>query len=118
LRKLVEAGLELHNETKELMREGVMASEVVKAFLKSAEKKGVIRNILYGPCHGIGLMEVEPPWMEPTSEYLLKENMTFQVDTFLYTEEYGLRWEDAVRVTKNDVEKFCTRWEELLELAY
>jgi Xaa-Pro aminopeptidase len=63
-------------------------------------------------------MEVEPPWMEPTSEYPLKENMTFQVDTFLYTEEYGLRWEDAVRVTKNGVEKFCTRWEELLELAY
>jgi len=118
LRKLVEAGLELHNETKELMREGVMASEVVKVFLKSAENKGVIRNILYGPCHGIGLMEVEPPWMELTSEYPLKENMTFQVDTFLYTEEYGLRWEDAVRVTKNGVEKFCTRWEELLELAY
>lgn len=40
LRKLVEVGLELHNETKELMREGVVASEVVKAFLKSAEKKG------------------------------------------------------------------------------
>jgi Xaa-Pro aminopeptidase len=50
-------------------------------------------------------MEVEPPWMELTSEYPLKENMTFQVDTFLYTEEYGLRWEDAVRVTKNGVEK-------------
>lgn len=118
LRKLVEAGLELHRETKELMKEEVMASEVVKAFLKSAEKKSVIKNVLYGPCHGIGLMEVEPPWMELTSEYLLRENMVFQVDTFLCTEEYGLRWEDAVRVTKSGVERFCTRWEEILELAY
>jgi Xaa-Pro aminopeptidase len=118
LRRLVEAGLELHRETKELMREGVVARAVVKAFLKSAEEKGVIKNVLYGPCHGIGLMEVEPPWMELTSEYPLRENMVFQVDTFLYTEEYGLRWEDAVRVTKSGVERFCTRWEEILELAY
>ena len=118
LRSLVEAGLELHWETKDLIREGVAANEVVKAFLKSAEKKGVIKNVLYGPCHGIGLMEVEPPWMELTSEYPLRENMVFQVDTFLYAEEYGLRWEDAIRVTKSGVERFCTRWEEILELAY
>jgi len=118
MKRLVEVGLELHRETKDLMKEGVVANIVVKEFLKSAEKKAVIENILYGPCHGIGLMEVEPPWMELTSEYLLKENMVFQVDTFLYTEEYGLRWEDAVRVTKNRVERFCTRWEELLELSY
>ena len=116
MRRIVEAGLELHWETKNLMREGIVANEVVKAFLKSAESKGVIENVLYGPCHGIGLMEVEPPWMELTSEYLLKENMTFQVDTFLYTKEFGLRFEDAVRVTKGGVERFCTRWEEILEL--
>jgi len=117
MRRLVEAGLELHWETKDLMREGIVANEVVKAFLKSAESKGVIDNVLYGPCHGIGLMEVEPPWMELTSKYRLRENMTFQVDTFLYTEEFGLRLEDAVRVTKEGVEKFCTRWEEISELT-
>jgi len=62
-------------------------------------------------------MECEPPWIELTSDYDLKENMTFQVDTFLYAEDFGLRWEDAMRVTKHGVEAFCTKWEEILEFA-
>ena len=116
VKRLVEVGLKLHQEVKDLMREGVLAKDVTKAFIDLAEKKGVKENILYGPCHGIGLMEVEPPWMELTSEYILKENMTFQVDTFLYHRDFGLRWEDAIRVTKKGVEKFCTRWEEVIEV--
>jgi Xaa-Pro aminopeptidase len=117
MRKLVEAGLELHWKTKDLIREGAVAKDVVRSFMQSAEKKGVRRNVLYGPCHGIGLIEVEPPWMESTSDYALKKNMTFQVDTFLYAEAYGLRWEDGIAVTKDGVDKFCTRWEEVIEVS-
>jgi len=117
MRKLVEMGLELHRETEDSIGEGVPARDVVEAFFKSAERKGCEKNVLYGPCHGIGLIEVEPPWMESTSEYLLKENMTFQVDTFLYTESYGLRWEDGIRVTGKGLDKFYTRLEEVLELS-
>ena len=117
MKMLVEAGLELHIETKEFLKAGIPAKEVAENFLKRAERKGVRQNILYGPCHGIGLMECEPPWIELTSEYDLKENMTFQVDTFLYAEDFGLRWEDGVRVTKDGVEVFCTKWEEILEFA-
>jgi Xaa-Pro aminopeptidase len=117
VRKIVEAGLELHNRTKELVRAGIPAKDVVKSFLQYAKDKKVDKNVLYGPCHGIGLMEVEPPWMELTSEYTLKENMTFQVDTFLYDKDFGCRWEDAIRITKDGIEKFCTRWEEILELS-
>ena len=117
MRKLVEAGLELHWKTKDLIREGAVAKDVVQSFMQSAEKKGVRRNVLYGPCHGIGLIEVEPPWMESTSDYALKKNMTFQVDTFLYSEAYGLRWEDGIAVTKDGVDKFCTRWEEVIEVS-
>ncbi|MCD6235990.1 MAG: aminopeptidase P family protein [Thaumarchaeota archaeon] len=116
VRKLVEIGLELHQETRDLMREGIPAKEVAEKFLKSAERKGVKENVLYGPCHGIGLMEVEPPWIETTSDYVLKRNMTFQVDTFLYSSDFGLRWEDAVRVTENGVETFCNRWEMIMEI--
>jgi len=43
--------------------------------------------------------------------------MTFQVDTFLYSKEYGLRVEDGIAVTKDGVDKFCTRWEEVIEIA-
>ena len=41
------------------------------------------------------MMEVEQPWMEMHSNYRLRENMTFQVDTFLYTPEFGLRGQVA-----------------------
>jgi len=117
MRRIVEAGLELHMETKELMKAGIPAKEVAKGFFERAEEKGVRNSILYGPCHGLGLMECEPPWIELTSLYDLRENMTFQVDTFLYTKDFGLRWEDGVRVTKNGIETFCTKWEEILEVA-
>jgi len=117
MRKLVEAGLELHWETKDLIKEGIVAKNVVQSFMKSAERIGVKENVLYGPCHGIGLIEVEPPWMELTSDYVLKKNMTFQVDTFLYSKEYGLRVEDGIAVTTRGVDRFCTRWEEVIEIS-
>ncbi len=117
MKKLVETGLELHKETEDFIKAGVPAKNIVKGFFEFVKNKGCLHNILYGPCHGIGLIEVEPPWMESTSEYLLKENMTFQVDTFLYTESYGLRWEDGIRVTEGGVERFSSRWQEILELA-
>ena len=42
-------------------------------------EEGFAKYMLYGPCHAIGMMEVEQPWMESVSKYDLKENMTFQV---------------------------------------
>jgi len=116
MRKLVEVGLEAHHKTMEFMRAGVPAKEVVLKFEDFIRSKGCEQYLLYGPCHAIGLMEVERPWMEASSEYLLQENMTFQVDTFLYTEDFGLRWEDGVRVTATGVEKFSHRFLEVLEL--
>jgi len=78
--------------------------------------RGYGEFLLYGPCHGLGMIEVERPWMESTSDYMLQENMTFQVDTFLFRKEYGLRWEDGVRITKDGVEEFCTRFRKIYEL--
>jgi Xaa-Pro aminopeptidase len=61
-------------------------------------------------------MEVEAPWTERTSEFRLEENMTFQVDTFLYTPTFGLRWENGVRVTSTGVEMLSKRFMDVLEL--
>jgi Xaa-Pro aminopeptidase len=116
MRELVEMGLEAHHKTMELMRAGVPAREVVLGFEEFLESKGYAKYMLYGPCHAIGLMEVEPPWMESSSEFLLQENMTFQVDTFLYTDDFGLRWEDGVRVTESGVEMLSEELMEVLEL--
>ncbi len=116
MRRLVEVGLEAHLKTMEFMRAGVPAKEVVRQFEEFVRSRGCGENFLYGPCHGIGLIEVERPWMESSSEYVLQENMTFQVDTFLHTDSYGLRWEDGVRVTADGVEQLSTCRQEVLEL--
>ena len=42
--------------------------------------------------------------MESSSEYALAERMTFQVDTFVSTEAFGIRWETGVAIRKDSVE--------------
>jgi Xaa-Pro aminopeptidase len=116
MRRLVQVGLEAHLKTMEFMHAGVQGKEVVARFGEFVRSRGCGGNLLYGPCHGIGMMEVERPWMESTSEYLLQEDMTFQVDTFLHTDRYGLRWEDGVRITADGVKQFSSRRQEVLEL--
>ena len=78
--------------------------------------RGYRDNFLYGPCHGLGLIEVEPPWMEETSDYPLQENMTFMADTFFSTDAYGFRWEDGFRVTRDGCEPFSDARSEIIEL--
>jgi len=116
MKKLVQAGLDMHFKTMEWMKAGIKAKEVVKKFYEYGDKIGVTKNILYGPCHGLGMMEVERPWMESRSEYLLEENMTFQVDTFLYCEDFGLRWENGVIIKKDGVETLSDKMNEIIEL--
>jgi len=117
MRRLVEFGKLAHEKTMEWMKAGVVAADVAKKYKALFVKNGFEPNFLYGPCHGLGMIEVEPPWMEESSEYPLRENMTFNVDTFLYAKgEFGLRWENGVRVTRSGVEPFSTRFMRILEL--
>jgi len=117
MRDLVSFGLEAHYKTAEMMRAGEPAADVVIKFEEFVKKAGYGDYLLYGPCHAIGLMEVERPWMESSSKYPLVENMTFQVDTFLYiTGKFGLRWENGVRVTKQGVEWLSSIRNEVIEL--
>ncbi len=116
-KRLVEFGLEAHFKTLELLRAGRPAAQVVLDYERFVETRGFSRYMLYGPCHGIGMMEVERPWMESTSDYELQENMTFQVDTFFCSGgDFGLRWENGVRITADGVEKLSSRFMKLVEL--
>ncbi len=116
MRRLTEVGLEAHYKTQEWMQVGLPAKEVVAKFYQFVHDAGCGENLLYGPCHGIGLMEVERPWMESDSEYPLQENMTFQVDTFLYCQDFGLRWENGVRIAQGKVERLSDARMEIIEL--
>jgi Xaa-Pro aminopeptidase len=116
VRGLLQMGLDAANKTMEIMRAGVEAAAVAREIQEYVTERGYGENLLYGPCHGLGLMECEHPWMETNSDYTLQENYTFQVDSFLYTPQYGARWEDGVRVTKDGVEPFSTHRRELIVL--
>jgi Xaa-Pro aminopeptidase len=116
MKDLVSFGLEAHIKTVEWLKAGIPACDVVNKFMDYVKGRGYGEFLLYGPCHGLGMLEVERPWIESTSDYLLQENMTFQVDTFLYRKEYGLRWEDGIRITKDGVEEFSTRFRKLYEI--
>lgn len=100
-RRIVDFCLQAHNWTVDQLKAGVLASDVAKGFYKLYEENGMKDNFVYGPCHGTGMIEVEAPWMETTSDYLLEENMTFQVDTFISGPTFGCRWEKGIAITKD-----------------
>lgn len=114
--RLLAFGLEAHFKTMDLMRAGKPAAAVVQEYEAWVKAQGFAPYMLYGPCHGIGMMEVERPWMESTSTYNLQENMTFQVDTFFYDKDFGLRWENGVRVKKGGVERLSQKYMKLVQL--
>ncbi len=100
-RKIVDFCHTAHDWTTERIKAGVLASDIAKDFYKLYVENGMKDNFVYGPCHGTGMIEVEAPWMESTSDYLLEENMTFQVDTFISGPTFGCRWEKGIVVTKD-----------------
>jgi len=116
MKDLVQFGLDAHRKTYEWIKKGVVAKEVALKYIDYFKNRGYEDYFLYGPCHGTGIIEVEKPWMENNSEYFLKENMTFMADTFVTTPEYGIRWEDGFRVTKNGIEEFSNKWQKVIEL--
>lgn len=98
-KRIVDFCLMAHNFTTERIKAGVMASSIAKDFLKLFKDNGMEKNYVYGPCHGTGMIEVEAPWMETSSDYALEKNMTFQVDTFVSAPTFGVRWEKGIVVT-------------------
>ena len=116
MKKHVQFGLDVHRKTYEWIREGVVAKEVAVRYIEYFKDHGYGDYYLYGPCHGTGIIEVEKPWMETTSDYRLQENMTFMADTFFTSEDYGFRWEDGLRVTKDGCEPFSDSYSKIIEL--
>jgi len=100
-RRVVEFCKEAHDWTVEQIKAGKLASSIAKEFYNMYVENGFKDGYVYGPCHGTGMIEVEAPWMETTSDYLLQENMTFQVDTFIMGDGFGCRWEKGISVTKD-----------------
>lgn len=104
LKKFIAVGLEAEKRTMDIMRAGRTGAEITKHTHDFIRQQGYGECLLYGPAHGVGLMECEFPFIESGLQMKLVENMTFNIDIFLYTPHYGLRIEDGVVVRKNGVE--------------
>lgn len=116
MKKHVLFGLDVHRKTYEWIKEGVVAKDVAVKYREYFREHGYEQFYLYGPCHGTGIIEVEKPWMETSSDYRLQENMTFMADTFFTTENYGFRWEDGLQVTRDGCKPFSSARSEIIEL--
>ena len=113
---LMKIGLEARNLIVGNLKAGIEACKIDALYRDFLKKSNALECMIYGPCHGVGLMEGEHPWIEANSDYFLQENMTFCIDIFLKREDFGLRWEDVVQITKDGVEEFCTDFKELIIL--
>jgi len=117
-RRYIQFCLDMHNWTKQQLKAGVLASDIAKGFYQRYVELGYGENYVYGPCHGTGMIEVEPPWMETSSDYRLEKNMTFQVDTFISAPGFGARWEIGAAITEDGYEALCNPVGEIIELGF
>lgn len=117
-RNLIEAGYAGQKNVIDHLRAGVPAAEIACAHIALMTELGYGDWLLYGPCHGNGLMEGEAPWIETSSDWILQKNMTFCVDIFLGDKksETGLRMEDTIRITDEGVEQMTHYPRKLFEL--
>lgn len=109
---------EVHEWTEAKLGPGVPAAEIATEYEKLFMDGGFKDAYLYGPAHGLGLTEVEAPWMETSSTYDLAPNMTFQIDSFGMGSDFGVRWEKPVVITESGIELLSPQIGERIELDF
>ena len=103
-RDIVQFCREAHAWTEKQVKAGIWAADIAKEFYKYYVDNGYEKNYVYGPLHGTGMIEVEAPWCETSSQYYMKENMCFQVDTYISADTFGVRWEKGIAVKEGGFE--------------
>ncbi|MCI8854316.1 MAG: aminopeptidase P family protein [Lachnospiraceae bacterium] len=117
-RDVVLFGLEAHRWTQKQVKAGVIAADIAKKFYDYYVENGYKDNFVYGPLHGTGMIEVEAPWVETISDYALQPNMTFQIDTFISSDTFGVRWEKGIAVTEEGCQILSPEIGTLYELDF
>ena len=103
-RDIVQFCREAHSWSAQQVKAGVYAADIAKGFYKYFVDHGYEKNYVYGPLHGTGIIEVEAPWCETSSDHYLKTNMCYQVDTYISADTFGVRWEKGIAVKENGFE--------------
>ncbi len=103
-RDIVQFCRDAHAWSEKQVKAGVYAADIAKGFYKYFVDNGYEKNYVYGPLHGTGIIEVEAPWCETSSDYFLETNMCYQVDTYISADTFGTRWEKGIAVKENGFE--------------
>ena len=119
-RDIVLFGREAHFWTQQQVKAGVPVADVAKKFYDLFVEKGYKDNYVYGPLHATGLIEVEAPWVETSSDYNFLPNMTYQIDTYISSDElgFGVRWEKGIAVTETGCDVLSPEIGKLYELEF
>ena len=114
----VKVGYDAHEMISSQLYAGKDAAELAREYIEFMEARGHREWLLYGPCHATGLMEGEPPWIETSVDYRLRENMTYCIDIFMGNNrtQRGFRIEDSVRVGKDRADSMTHYRKELFFL--
>ena len=114
----VKVGYEAHDMISGELYAGNDAAGIAQKYIDFMEARRHREWLLYGPCHATGLMEGEPPWIETSADFRLRENMTFCIDLFMGNNatQRGFRIEDSVRVGKDGADSMTHYKKELFLL--
>ena len=117
-REIVQFCREMHDWSAKQVKAGVFAADIAKGFYQKFVDNGFAENYVYGPLHGTGIIEVEAPWCETSSDYYLKPYMCFQVDTYISGDTFGVRWEKGIAVAENGFQLLSPEIPELCPELY
>lgn len=115
-KKLADVALEAVSYILETIKPGMESSLLFKGYYKILSKYGYQDHTLYGPAHGTGSSEVEGLWLSEKSNFIIRPNMFFNIDIWLSDNNYGLRFEDGILITKNGVKELTSYRREVITL--
>ena len=99
------------------VKAGIKAKEIDRAAREVIENAGYGENFRHSTGHGVGLDIHELPYVSEKSDILLSEGMVITVEPGIYLpNEFGVRIEDMVAVTRDGCYNFAKLSKDLLIL--
>ena len=103
----------------EILRPGVLASEVFERAVTVTRRSGLPHYRRHHCGHGIGLESYEPPLIRPEDRIPLESGMTFCIETPYYELGLGgLQVEDMVVITPGGFEPLTSLSRDIFELVH
>ena len=105
VQKIYDLVLKAHDKAIEAVKIGKKAKDIDKIARDVIEKGGYGKEFVHSTGHGVGLDIHELPIISKRDDTILKEGMVFTIEPGIYLpNEFGIRVEDMLVVTKNGAE--------------